>query len=75
MKINSLHVYVNVTNPFIIYSPFVKNGYGPDPEGNGYGGAVTPTGAGDVSTPNRQISVNLNNPTTRQFIFGLNLKL
>jgi TonB-linked SusC/RagA family outer membrane protein len=75
LNISSLHVYVNVTNPFIIYSPFVKNGYGPDPEGNGYGGSVTPTGAGDVSTPNRQISVNLNNPATRQFIFGLNLKL
>ena len=75
LRASSLRVYVNVTNPFIIYSPFVKNGYGPDPEGNGYGGSVTPTGASDVSTPNRQISVNLNNPSTRQFIFGLNLKL
>jgi TonB-linked SusC/RagA family outer membrane protein len=75
MHASSLRVYFNVTNPFIIYSPFVKNGYGPDPEGNGYGGSVTPTGASDVSTPNRQISVNLNNPSTRQFIFGLNLKL
>jgi TonB-dependent starch-binding outer membrane protein SusC len=74
LKVNSLRVYVNVTNPFIIYSPFVKNGYGPDPEGNGYGGSVVPTGTGDVSTPNRQVSVNLNNPTNRQFIFGLNLK-
>jgi TonB-dependent starch-binding outer membrane protein SusC len=72
---SSLKVYVNVTNPFIIYSPFVRDGFGPDPEGNGYGGAVNPTGASDVSAPTRQISVNLNNPSVRQFIFGLNLKL
>ncbi|MBS1510336.1 MAG: TonB-dependent receptor [Bacteroidetes bacterium] len=71
----SLRVYANVTNPFILYSPFVKNGYGPDPEGNGYGGSVNPTGTSDAGSPSRQISVNLNNPSTRQFIFGLNLKL
>ncbi len=28
-------------NPFIIYSPLVKDGLGLDPEGNGYGGAVS----------------------------------
>jgi TonB-dependent starch-binding outer membrane protein SusC len=72
--VSSLRVYVNVTNPFIIYSPFVSDGYGIDPEGNGYGGAVNPTGATDASTPTRQISVNLNNPTLRQFLFGVNLK-
>jgi TonB-linked SusC/RagA family outer membrane protein len=74
LRLNSLRFYVNVTNPFIVYSPFVKKGYGPDPEGNGYGGSVTPTGASDVASPTRQISVNLNNPSTRQYIFGLNLK-
>jgi hypothetical protein len=74
MGMSSLHIYVNVTNPFIIYSPFVSNGYGIDPEGNGYGGSVNPTGTSDVGTPTRQISVNLNNPSLRQFIFGLNLK-
>ncbi len=72
--ITSARVYVNATNPFIIYSPFVRDGFGPDPEGNGYGGSVTPTGAGDISTPNRQVSVNLNNPPVRQFTFGVNLK-
>lgn len=72
--ISYARVYINATNPFIIYSPFVRDGYGPDPEGNGYGGSVTPTGAGDVSTPTRQVSVNLNNPPVRQFTFGVNLK-
>jgi TonB-linked outer membrane protein, SusC/RagA family len=74
IQVNSLRVYVNATNPFIIYSPFVKAGYGPDPEGNGYGGAVNPTGASEVSAPTRQVSVNLNNPSIRQYTIGVNLK-
>lgn len=73
--INSLRVYVNATNPFIIYSPFVKDGYGPDPEGNGYGNAVgTPAITGSVAQQSRQVSVNANNPAVRQYILGLNLK-
>jgi hypothetical protein len=73
-------------NPFIFYSPFVKDGLGPDPEGNGYGGAISsPTAGGSVGVggtgPNantngsfRQVSVNANNPSTRQFNFGIDLK-
>lgn len=72
--LSSARVYLNATNPFIIYSPFVDAGFGPDPEGNGYGGGVAPTGGGDVGAPARQISVNLNSPGIRQFTFGLNLK-
>lgn len=73
--ISSFHVYVNVTNPFIIYSPFVRDGYGPDPEGNGYGNAVgTPAITGSVAQQNRQITVNANNPAVRQYILGVNLK-
>lgn len=71
--ISSLRVYLNATNPFIIYSPFVRDGFGPDPEGNGYGGAVAAAGS-DVGVPTRQISVNLNNPSVRQFTLGVNLK-
>ncbi len=85
--ITSLRVYIQAENPFILYSPFVKKGFGPDPEGNGYGGAVGVTGgtnansgvggsvaAGQSDGSGRQISVNLNNPSTRQFNVGLNLK-
>jgi TonB-dependent starch-binding outer membrane protein SusC len=78
--ISSLRVYVTAENPFILYSPFVKAGYGPDPEGNGYGGAVASTaaggstGVGGANGSGRQISVNANNPSTRQFNVGLNLK-
>jgi TonB-linked SusC/RagA family outer membrane protein len=84
--ISSLRVYITAENPFILYSPFVKAGYGPDPEGNGYGGAITSSAAGNsvavggtntVGGANgsfRQISVNANNPSTRQFNIGINLK-
>jgi TonB-linked SusC/RagA family outer membrane protein len=78
--ITSLRIYFTALNPFILYSPFVKAGYGPDPEGNGYGGAVASTaaggsvGAGGVSGNSRQISVNANIPATRTFNLGLNLK-
>jgi TonB-linked SusC/RagA family outer membrane protein len=72
--INSLRVYVSTVNPFVIYSPFVKDGYGPDPEGNGFGGAIRANGAADAGTVGRQITVNANNPATRQLLFGVNLK-
>jgi TonB-dependent starch-binding outer membrane protein SusC len=78
--ITSLRVYVNVLNPFVIYSPFVHDGFGPDPEGNGYGGAVASTaaggstGVGGTNGVSRQITVNANNPATRSFNLGVQLK-
>lgn len=73
--INSLRLFVNVLNPFVLYSPFVKEGYGPDPEGNGYGGTVaSPLAGSSTSIPGRAITVNANTPSTRQINFGLNLK-
>lgn len=72
--VTSLHLYVSVVNPWVIWSPFVKAGYGPDPEGNGYGGGVNASGTSNAGTVGRQITVNANNPATRQFLFGVNLK-
>jgi TonB-linked SusC/RagA family outer membrane protein len=72
VKISSLRIYVTCLNPFMIYAPFVKNGYGLDPEGNGYGGVSTST-LGGTPVPGRAITVNLNAPPTRQFQFGLNV--
>ena len=71
--ITSLRVYVQALNPFILYSPFVKAGFGTDPEGNGYGGAVTSTGGG-IAALSQQITVNANNPSTRSFNIGVQLK-
>jgi hypothetical protein len=59
--INSTRFYVSVTNPFILYSPFVRDGYGIDPEG--------------TATSGRSIIVDTDIPPSRQFIFGVNIKL
>ncbi len=72
-KIQSLRVYVSAQNPFILWSPFVKNGFGLDPEGNGTGNAVGAQGGGG-GTPGRAITVGMGVPPTRQIIFGVNLK-
>jgi TonB-linked SusC/RagA family outer membrane protein len=72
--ITSLRVYVSAVNPFVLWAPFVQQGYGPDPEGNGYGGGVNSYGTSYAGTVGRQVTVNANNPSTRQFMVGLNLK-
>ena len=73
----SARIYVNLTNPFIIYSPLVKDNLAIDPEGNSYASGqstLNPDAPSDRGTPERQISVNLNNPPVRQFTVGVNLK-
>lgn len=74
LGLSSARIYLNATNPFIIYSPLASANLAVDPEGNGYGGTVNPSGAGDAGAQGRQISVNMNNPPVRQFTLGLNLK-
>jgi len=74
IKLTSLRIYANVTNPFIIYAPATRNGLALDPEGNGYGGSVTSNAGGNTAVQGRQISVNLNNPATRMFTVGINAK-
>lgn len=72
--ISSARIYVTAQNPFIIYSPLVRDKLALDPEGNGYGGTVSSNASGDTPVQNRAISVNVSSPPTRQFIIGLNLK-
>jgi TonB-linked SusC/RagA family outer membrane protein len=73
--LSSARVYLTATNPFIVYSPFVRDGYGIDPEGTGTGTTLGPTGGGNATPTNgRAIIVGLNTPPTREFILGLNLK-
>ncbi len=72
--ITNLRVYFSAVNPFVIWAPFVDEGYGPDPEGNGFGGGIRAQGTEQAGTVGRQITVNANNPATRQFIFGITLK-
>ena len=74
---SSARIYVNATNPFIIYSPLVRDNLAVDPEGNSYASGTStlnPQGASDRAAPERQIAVNMNNPPVRQFTVGVNLK-
>lgn len=71
--IQSLRAYVSAQNPFILWSPLVKDGLGIDPEGNGNGNAIGPQGGGAAAVPGRAITVGMGVPPTRQIIFGVNL--
>jgi TonB-dependent starch-binding outer membrane protein SusC len=75
MKVQSLRVYVSAQNPFILWSPFVREGLGIDPEGNftGTNNSVNSIGA-TAPVKTRAITVNMGVPSTRQFILGINLK-
>jgi TonB-linked SusC/RagA family outer membrane protein len=73
-KIQSLRLYVNAQNPFILWSPLVKSGLALDPEGNANnnGGAIPGTLGGGA--PNRAIIINSGLPPVRYFVFGVTLK-
>jgi hypothetical protein len=73
-KIQSLRLYFSAQNPFILWSPLVRDGLGIDPEGNGVGNAVNSSAGGSPVQNGRAITVNMGVPPTRQFIFGVNLK-
>ena len=70
--IQNLRAYVSAQNPFILWSPFVRDGFGIDPEGNATGGSVNST-AGGTPVLGRAITVNMGVPPTRMFTFGVDL--
>jgi len=77
--ISSARIFATVTNPFIVYSPMVRDGLAVDPEGTGTGntgnpGVLTPQGGSSNAAPNRAITLHITTPPTREFLFGLNLK-
>ncbi len=71
-KIQSLRLYVNAQNPFILWSPLVKSGLALDPEGNGNGNNIAGTLGGGA--PGRAITVGTGLPPVRYFVFGATLK-
>lgn len=71
--LSSVRINATVVNPFILWSPLVRSGLAIDPEGNGYGGVATSSVAGE-NVNGRAITVNLNNPPTRTFQLGVNVK-
>ncbi|WP_234734222.1 SusC/RagA family TonB-linked outer membrane protein [Tellurirhabdus bombi] len=70
LKTNSIRVYVQALNPFLLFSPYVKaGGIDPEPTGTGTSGFIQSGG----NLPNRALTISLSTPPTRSFIFGVNL--
>lgn len=67
--IQGLRAYATVQNPFVICSPFHKE-TGLDPETNSYGNENVAVTSGIQS---RFLTVGTNSPSTRNFLFGINL--
>ncbi len=63
-----MRVYFIVQNPFVLFSDFNKE-MGMDPETNSYGNQNVATGGYN----SRILTVGFNSPSTRNFIFGVNL--
>jgi len=68
--ISRLRVYATVQNPFVLFSPF-NNESGLDPETNSWSNENTAVGYDFGS--HRMPIVGYNTPSTRNFIFGLNV--
>ncbi len=69
MGIESLRAYVTVQNLFVICSPFHKE-TGLDPETNSYGNENIAVSEGLQS---RYLTIGTNTPSTRNYLFGINL--
>ena len=67
--IQSLRAYVSIQNPFVICSPFHKK-TGLDPETNSYGNENVAVTSG---IQKRFLTVGTNAPSTRNYLFGINL--
>ncbi|MFN8253558.1 MAG: TonB-dependent receptor [Ferruginibacter sp.] len=70
LKIQSFRVYVSVQNPFVLYSPYMRDAGGVDPEATGTGnqGIQNP---GNLS--GRALTIGLNTPPTRSVNLGFNV--
>ena len=64
----NLRAYFTVQNPFVLFSEFNKE-MGLDPETNSRGNQNVATGGYN----SRILTVGFNSPSTRNFIFGVNL--
>ncbi|KGO95164.1 SusC/RagA family TonB-linked outer membrane protein [Flavobacterium subsaxonicum] len=67
--ISKLRLYCTVQNPFVIYSPYHKES-GMDPEPNSYGNENQ---AVNTAYNSRLLTIGTNTPTTRNYIFGMNV--
>jgi len=67
--VSKLRLYCTVQNPFVIYSPYHKE-TGMDPEPNSFGDENQ---AVNTAYNRRLLTIGTNTPTTRNWIFGMNV--
>jgi len=70
--ISRLRVYATVQNPFVLFSPYNKMS-GMDPETNSYANNPSAAAVPYNNNQSRLLQTGLNTPSTRNYIFGLNL--
>lgn len=68
--ISKLRIYLQVQNPFVLFSPFYKQ-TGLDPQSNSYGNQNSAVNLSD--NLKRILTVAVNTPATRNYLLGINL--
>jgi len=71
LKAQAIRVYVTAQNPFVLYSPYMREG-GVDPEAT----AIGNTGVQDPGnlSKTRSLTIGLTTPPTRAFLIGVNVR-
>ena len=72
LGISRLRLYATVQNPFILFSPY-NNECGLDPETNSWANENTAVGYSEYSGKHKMPIIGYNTPSTRNFMFGLNV--
>ena len=70
--IKRLRLYATIQNPFVLFSPF-NNECGLDPETNSWANQNTAVAYGEYSGKHRMPIIGYNTPSTRNFLFGVNV--
>ena len=70
--ISRLRLYATIQNPFVLFSPF-NNESGLDPETNSWATENTAVSFSEYAGKHKMPIVGYNTPSTRNFIFGLNV--
>ena len=72
LGISRLRLYASIQNPFVLFSPF-HNESGLDPETNSWANENTAVAVDGYTGKHKMPIVGYNTPSTRNFIFGLNV--
>ncbi|MDR0605226.1 MAG: TonB-dependent receptor [Bacteroidales bacterium] len=74
LSIKSIRAYLTVDNVCVLFSPYVNKYGGLDPEPTGYGGQSFVNGYSYTLSQSRQLTIGPTVPSSRYFLFGLDIK-